>query len=415
MKGKDTMRWWWRSLISARTLLRRGHESQCLDTELQYHLDQQIAENIAAGMVPEEARYTAIRAFGNPALLREQTRAAWSWNWLELFFHDLRYAARALRHSPGFAITALLTLTLAIGANTAIFSLLNALLLRSLPVHDPQRLVALKWDLDNWPDDQLVSSGYSDYEFSYPAFKRFGERKEIFSSLFGFAALGFDRGNLAVTVRGDTTPATATMVTGSYFSGLGINSVVGRMLSETDLQPSAPRAAVISYAYWQSRFAGSPSAVGESVKLNGRPYTIVGVAARGFTGLQPGVPDDLWIPVIDDKAIRPWQSDPPPGQSMFASHQWWWLTIAGRLNPGIKPQQAQVALEPELASEVRESTGTATAPTPGKQLHFQIVPGDRGLQYIQNMYEKPAGILMALVVLVLLAACANLATRCSRN
>lgn len=322
----------------------------------------------------------------------------------------MRYTLRVLAQSPGFTLTALITLTLAIGANTAIFSLLNAVLLRSLPVHEPRRLAVLSWTLDNWADDQLTLSGYSGYEFSYPVFERFAKQQKIFSNLFGFASLGFSQCDLAVTSDGDTEPATASMVTGGYFSGLGISPVAGRLLNETDLQPSAPRATVIAYAYWQKKFGGSFAVLGESIGLNGQSCTLVGVAPPGFTGLQPGQPEDLWIPVTDEVAIRPWQSGPPHGQSMFGSRQWSWLTVVGRLQPGVSPKQAQAAPEPELAAEVQDATGTRTAPISGKQLHFDVLPGAQGLQYLLKMYERPAGILMALVVLVLLAACANLAT-----
>jgi MacB-like periplasmic core domain len=356
------MRWFYRRLIQVRMLFLRGRETQRLNAELQYHLDRQIAENLGAGMSAEEARCAALRIFGNPVLLREQTRAAWSWNWLESIVRDLRYTLRVLAQSPGFTLTALITLTLAIGANTAIFSLLNAVLLRSLPIHEPRRLAVLTWTLDNWADDQLTLSGYSDYEFSYPVFERFAKQQKIFSNLFGFASLGFSQGDLAVTSDGDTEPATASMVTGGYFSGLGISPVAGRLLNETDLQPSAPRATVIAYAYWQRKFGGSFAVLGESIGLNGQSYTLVGVAPPGFTGLQPGQPEDLWIPVTDDVAIRPWQSGPPHGQSMFGSRQWSWLTVVGRLQPGVSPKQAQAALEPELAAEVQDATGTRTAP-----------------------------------------------------
>lgn len=401
------MRWLAVLGMRLRMLFGRGREIERLDEELQFHLDRQIAENLAAGMSAEEARKAALREFGNPALLREQARAAWSWNWLELLMYDLRYAVRSLRQSPGFTLTALLTLTLAIGANTTIFSLLNAVLLRSLPVRDPQRLAVLNWTMDDGPDG-LTSTGYSNYEFSYPAFEHFAKRRDIFSSVFGVAGLGFNQNDVAVTVHGNTTPATASMVTGGYFSGLGIVPAAGRLLDENDLQSSAPRAAVISYAYWQKQFAGSLTALGQSISLNGRSYTIVGVAAPRFTGLQPGLPEELWIPVTDDTAIRPWASDPPPGQSMFASRQWSWLTVVGRLQPGVTPRKAQAALEPEFAGEIREAAGNGF--DPGKKLHFQVLSGGRGLQFIQDMYDKPARILMALVALVLLAACANLAT-----
>jgi predicted permease len=392
---------WLKYLFSRR---RRYDE---LSETIREHLDEKIADLMDRGMTREQAESAARREFGNVTLIEQRSREVWQWPTLESIWADLKYTFRQLGKSPGFTMTAVVTLALAIGANTATFSMLNAVLLRTLPVRDPQNLVVLRWTSDEWPSDNLNVSGYSDYEFSYPTFQRLQSQHQIFLTLFGFASLGFKEGNVAIKVDGQTSSGTGTMVTDGFFQGLGVASAAGRLFQPLDMLPSAPRVAVISYAYWERQFAGSFAAIGREISLNGHFYTIIGVAAPKFTGLQAGEPDDLWIPVTDDPAIRPWTSDPPPGESLFTSRKMWWLTLVGRLRPGITPKQAEAALGPSLISDVNEVVGSPLPPR--MQPHLHVDSGRRGLQNIQESYSKPALILMALVVLVLLAACANLA------
>lgn len=389
-----------------RTWFTRERRYEDLSVSIGEHLAERVDELMAQGMPRAAAEMTARRAFGNVALIAERSREAWQWPAMESVWADVRYALRQLARSPGFTVTALLTLALAIGANTAIFSLMNAVLLRSLPVKDAARLVALKWDDQGSGDLDIWSSGYSDYEFSYPGFERMRSRTDVFKSLFGFASLGFKRGNVALTANGATTPATGTLVTGGFFDGLGVRAALGRLLSQGDEAPGAPRAAVISYDYWQESFGGSREAIGQTIALNGRPYTIVGVAGRGFSGMEPGQPDDVWIPVVDDAALRPWTSNPPPGKGMFTSHAWWWLTPMGRLREGVTPKQAEAALAAEFSAEVHEAASGKVAREP----RLEVASGARGMAVPEMDYEKPARVLMGLVLLVLLAACANLAT-----
>lgn len=379
-----------------------------ISVSIQEHLEERIEELMELGLSRAQAEERARCQFGNVTLIAEHSREAWRWSALESLWADLKYALRQLQKSPGFTVTALVTLALAIGANSATFSLLNAILLRSLPVSDPGQLFILSWSSDGSGDLDITSSGYSGQEFSYPAFERFRDRQQVFSSLFGFASLGFRPGNLAITTNGQTTPATGAMVTGEYFSGLGVTPAVGRLLDAYDLLPSALPVAAISYGYWQRQFGGSLSAIGQIITVNGKPYTIIGVAARGFTGVQPGEPGDLWIPVVDDAAIRPWQSNPPPGEVMLSTHRWWWLTIMGRLRPGVTSKEAEAALDPQFAFESEETTHL-TPPTSNRR-HIQIGSARRGVQDSQKSYAQPSRILMVLVLLVLLAACANLAT-----
>jgi hypothetical protein len=173
------MLWVQRFWLRLQTLFGRNRSAERLDDEIQFHLEQQIAENIAAGMRPEEAHYAAQRAFGNPTFLKEKTRDTWGWRWLENFYEDLRYGLRMLRKNPGFTTTAILSLALGIGANTAIFSLMDALMLRSLPVRDPQNLILLKMRSD--PRGNPFES------FSYPIVHALAERRDIFEGAAGFS------------------------------------------------------------------------------------------------------------------------------------------------------------------------------------------------------------------------------------
>jgi predicted permease len=198
------------------------------------------------------------------------------------------------------------------------------------------------------------------------------------------------------------------MVTGGYFAGLGVAPVLGRPITESDARQGAAPVAVISYGYWQRAFAGSVSVLGQHIMLNGQPYTIVGVAPPKFFGLQAGRHDDIWVPVVETKALHPWASNPPiAGQSMFTSQQWWWLTVIGRLQPGVSQQQAAAALTPVLQSGFQSAFGPLK---PANQPSMEAMSGHRGLDYLEGFYTGPLRILMGIVALLLLATCAGLAT-----
>ena len=378
-----------------------------LSVSIQELLDERVEELMEDGMLRKDAEQTARREFGNVALIEERSREEWQWPRLESVWADTKYALRQLRKSPGFTIAAILTLTLAVGANTAVFSLINALLLRSLPVHNPRELVLLSYDSGSWPTGGFNSSGYGGYEFSYPLFERFRQQDKIFSDVFGYASLGFKGKNLVLRVGGETTQATGTMVTGGFFRGLGVTPALGREIDGGDLSPSAPRVAVISYAFWKNRFAGSSSAIGQSVTLNSIPYTIVGVASPGFTGVQPGIMDDLWVPITRTPTLAPWGVGAIE-ESPATSERWWWLTVMGRLRPGITTQQAESALGPQLIATMANLK--STKPASGKLPFMKLEDGARGIPFMQEMYAQPAKLLMGMVGLVLLAACATLAT-----
>ena len=392
--------------ILRRFFNRRRHYDD-LSISIQEHIEERTEELMEEGMPREVAQRSARREFGNVALIEQRSRESWQWPRLESIGADVRYAFRQLRRSPGFALTAILTLTLAVGANTAVFSLMDALLMRSLPVRDPHQLVLTSFDFGSWPTGGFNSSGYSGYEFSYPLFQRFQQQNEIFSHVFGYASLGFKDKNLVLRMHGDTVQASGTIVTGGYFDGLGVTAALGRAIQESDLVPSAPRVTVLSYAFWQRAFAGSPSAIGQSVTLNSTPYTVVGVAPPGFAGVQPGIVDDLWIPISRTSTLAPWGVGGVE-ESQTTSERWWWLTVMGRLRPGVSKQQAASGLSRELVATMAALKGARPS---GRQLPFvKLEDGSRGMPFMQELYAQPAALLMGLVGLVLLAACANLAT-----
>src|SRR5208282_501886 len=281
--------------LRLRSLFRSDAVNHELDDELRLHIDREIEQNIAAGMPPDEARYAALREFGGVDQIREECNDMRNVNWLQDFVQDIRYGVRVLAKSPGFAIIAVLTLALGIGANTAIFSLIDSALLRMLPVSNPQNLLLLRWSARANPN-HLDESSYGDCTesqkaagagncvFSEPLFHEI-QAANLFSQLAAFSG----GGGLDLTGNGAaTTVDNAQYVSGSYFQTLGVRPETGRLISCADDVPAAWPVAVRSYAYWRSQFSGSPSAIGKTIYLNRVPFTIVGVAEPRFDALSPG-------------------------------------------------------------------------------------------------------------------------------
>src|SRR2546430_1457147 len=408
------MLWIRRFLLRLQTLLRRNRSARRLNDEIQFHLEQQIAENISAGMHLEEARYAAMRTFGNPTLLKEEARDTWGWTWLEQIAQDVRYALRQLGRSPGFTVAVVLSLALGIGANTAIFSLIDAVMLEMLPVKNPERLVLLNWVCQKRPAAMAVQTGYEDIDetgrqispsFAYPSFGEFRAHNHAFASIFGFTS--FDRAN--VNIDGQASSEAGELVTSEYFSGLGISPILGRAITVDDEKPDAPRVAVISYAYWSRQFAGSSDVIGKHIAMNSVPFTIVGVAPPEFFGIQPGHAVDIWAPFVDDPKLLPWgRSSTPGNRSPFTSRDWWWLMMMARLKPGVTEQQASSELDVLFQQSIHAAPTASVRPetTP----HIQFQPASKGLTFLRAQFSRPLQILMTVVALVLLIACANVAT-----
>lgn len=270
-------------------------------------------------MSPEEARYAAVRKFGNITRVKEDTRRVWGFIWLDELWQDVRYGLRMLRKSPGFTAVAVLTLALGIGANTAIFSLIDAVLLRSLPVDKPYELVLLKWSARNAPkirgymssgdrptDLRFGAANPSGCSFSEPMFREIAKANQ-FSGVAAFS----NSGPLALTGSGPATMINGQLVSGDYFHTLGVRAA-GRVLEASDDLPAATPVADLNYGYWQSAFGGSHDVIGRTMVLNSVPFTIAGVAEQRFNGIAPGSDYDVCYCSPHHRAV---EVEQPPGQS----------------------------------------------------------------------------------------------------
>jgi predicted permease len=391
------MKWPWQS---------RDEE---LSEEIRAHIAMAAREREERGESGDDARAAARREFGNVGLVKETTREMWGWAWLERLWQDVRYGLRMMRRNPGFTAIAILTLALGIGANTAIFSLIDALLLRSLPVRDPEQLVLLKWSAHKSPSFFSFSS-YGDCQqrspsdfmpacsFSHPFFDELHAQSGVFSNV---AASG-GTVQLDLSGIGPASILQGLVVSGNYFDTLGVRPAVGRLLEPSDEQPSAPPVAVLNYGYWQREFGGSFSVVGRTVGLNGVPTTIVGVVEPRFVSLTPGNGPDAWLPL----SLRPrlssfWNPKQDDAGSI-------WLLIIGRLKPEVPRKQAEAAVSllfrNEMLHGAQPLSKEADAPT------VSLVPAQAGLNGgARGMYSTPLFILMLAVGIVVLIACANVA------
>jgi predicted permease len=370
-----------------RGLLRRGRLDADLDDEVRAHLDLLAAEYERRGMSHGEARAAARRAFGGVDQMKEIYRDRRGFPWIEDAAQDVRYAVRVLIASPGFAAVAILTLALGIGANTAIFSLLDAVMLRSLPVQRPHELVVGSYVVDG--RDQHPVAAYQ--------FRALRARRDVLADLAAFRPLP-----LAVNHRGESDWVIGQLVSGNYHSVLGVRAVLGRTLTSADdaVQGSGDFA-VISYGYWQRRFGGALTVIGESLQVNGHTVTIVGVTERDFFGTEPGRAVEITIPLstqLQTFGSRPLLSDDSEAR---------WLYVVGRLAPGVSRERASAALA--LAWDQLRAARTP----PGRELvrwPFALLEGSQGLNALRDQYSVPLRVLMGMVSVVLLIACANLAT-----
>src|SRR6267143_4698871 len=280
------MVWARRCWLRLETLLHRNRSARQLDDEIQFHLEQQIAANISAGMSPDEARYAAQRTFGNPTFLKEKARDTWGWIWLDQAGQDLRYGLRTLRNSPNFTAVAVLTLALGIGANTAISSLLDGLVLRDLSVPHPEQLVRFGAHV---PGDDYAA-------LSLPMFQEFSRSQKVFSGTFAWW------GDVVFNVEIDGTLARADVwgADNNFYPELGAVPEIGRLFDSGDENLSATTAAqvaVLSYGFWQSHYGGARDVTGKTLKIEGIPFTIIGVTREGFRGMSAAVEMEVTLPL----------------------------------------------------------------------------------------------------------------------
>jgi len=365
-------------------LFRRRKLARDLDDELNAHVQFEIQRRIGEGQSPDEARRAALRDVRSLDSVKEATRDAWTWTSIERLMQDLRYAARTLLKTPVFTGIAILSLALGIGANTAIFSLVNALLLRTLPVSHPEELVLLT----------SYSREYRVGDFAYPDYLRLRDQTQVFSGL-----LGAGSGNrMEVDLGNRTDRPQIQIVTGNYFTVLGVQPLQGRLLVADD--DNAP-VAVISHGFWQRSFGGDPSAVGKSLMIHGSLCAIVGVAPPEFHGDSAGEATDVWMSLGMQQAVTFSRFD------MRKVRYVTWANMIGRLKPGMTIEQARAEVAP-LVAQIHESAGTS--PDKDYLHHIVMEPGGRGFAEMRERLQAPLIILMTVVALVLLMACTNLAS-----
>ena len=362
-------------------MLRRERLDRDLEEELRSHIEMRAADNLAAGMSPQAARYEAQKRFGNTALLKEDTRNADIVGWLDVAARDFRYALRMLQRSPGFTAVAVLTLVLGIGANTAIFSVINSVLLRPLPYHDPGSLVMV-WETNSQhpkPHNTVSPPNFLDWQ----------TRNTVFSDMAYIADV---RNNL--TGIGDPEEVVVQAVSANFFSVLEVNLLLGTGFTPENGQAGHDNVVILSYGLWKDRFAGEPAIVGKSILLNGKPRTVVGVAPQNFNwfikdGSLTGARPRLWSPFVFPQS--------------FHDHKQIgrFLTVAARLKPGVTAAQAQAemtAIAAQLEHEYPDFDG---------HWGINVVPLR---QQISGELRPALLILFGAVAFVLLIACANVSS-----
>jgi predicted permease len=386
-----------------RALFRRKTVEAELDEELRTHFEYDVRKLVASGLPCEEAARRARIGFGGHEQLKEECREARGVNFIETLMRDARFGFRAMKRSPGLTLVAVLSLALGIGANTAMFSLLNALLLKSLPVEEPSKLVL--FGAGRWGGSQDTLPDRSWELFSFPFYREISEQNQVYSGVTAVHSIEFSAHGSVDGGRPELLKA--DLVSGSFFSLLGVKPVLGRALQEADDQtPGASPVAVASYSWWKRRFGNNPSILGKTFRFESTVYTIVGVAPPGFFGTTVGQTPDLWIPLSMEKEISPgWNG---LNDKFFQS-----LYVIARLKPGVTVEQASANTN-LLFKQILRGEYVSPQPTP-KELaaiqHAQIdlTSAARGLSNLRIQYSLSLEILMVVSGLVLLIACANIA------
>jgi predicted permease len=362
---------------------RRARKDQELEEEIACHL--RMAEQ-------DSGKDAARREFGNVGIVKEVTRQVWGWAAWERFLQDVRYAIRILRKNPAYTLTAVLSLALGIGANTAIFSLIDVIMLQSLPVKNPQELVSL----GDPTAVQSVSqgSGGNVRLFSYPFYKRFREHNTVFTDLYASGR------SERIDLKDQAEHPHARFVSNNYFSALGVAPAQGRAFLPEDRET-----VVVSYDFWQRHFQGSSNVTGQKLTLNRRDFTIIGVAPRNFSGDIVGYEIDLWFPIEA-------QPEANPGHDYRNKANTFWLQLMGRLKPGVSLAQVSTTLNTAGLAIIKEQAAPFTLPDDLKKIDrrkISVQSGAAGFSRIRHDYAPMLTILMALVALVLLICCANVA------
>jgi predicted permease len=374
---------------------RRKRMMEDLDQDIRDFIERETQDNIDRGMPPEEARYAALRKFGNVTRVKEETWELWSFVWLEQLWQDVRYGLRQLRRSPGFTAVAVLTLALGIGANTAIYALMDAVILRRLPVEKPGEL----YQVQVGNADEGGGGGGGESPFPTPMWEQLRDHQDVFSRVFAWSG-----SNAFGLPEWGTGPAVNEIwVSGGFFSGLGLRPAAGRLIADSDDRPGCPAVAVLSYGFWQEHYAGAKSAVGSTLALGSHPFEVIGVAPPGFFGLSVGGKFDVAAPICATAILE-------GKESRLDNVEFSWLNVGGRINPKLSRAQRTARLRilstrlfvpPNASSKEREAY---------LKIILRIVPAATGISGLRGQFSQPLEILMAVVGIVLLIACANLAS-----
>ena len=400
------MRW-------AQRLFKRGRLEHDLAKELAYHVERRTAELVAEGVDPREAARRVRLEFGGADEIKEACRDARGTRWVEDFLLDCRYALRTMASNKAFTALAALSLALGIGANTAIYSFMDSILLRSLPVRDPESLVTLSWRMrslgrgEKGPVTVLRAMSGSIYKaptsglmaeiLPYPAFEVFQKNDSVLSSVFAFRRAG----RLNLSIKGQADIASGTYVSGDYFRGLGIPPAAGRLLIPDDDRAGAPAVAVVSLGFSEERFGGAANAAGQSILINNVPFTVVGVTPPEFFGVDPGVAPNVYLPLHANLLLE------ERAQAAYLDQHYYWIEMMARLRPGVSLKQAQTVLEVPFHQWVESTAETDRQRSDLPSLVLR--EGGGGLTTLRRQYSKPLYLLMTLVGLILAIACANIA------
>src|SRR5579862_8317273 len=380
-------------------MVRRKRSTEDFAAEVRAHLELEAADLESQGLNQEEAERRAYRAFGSVRAAQERFYLRGRHAWLDSLLRDLRYGLRSLRQSPGVAITAILTLALGVGANTAVFSVMNAVLLRSLPVANPDRLVYLR----TTQPPRGTGTIETDETFSYAVYDALRRQGRGLVPVMAYGALSSPK--VGVRIEGQPEEAEGDMVSGNFFSGLGVQIIRGRGFTEEDESQHA-RIAVISYNYWTRRFARNPGVLGKTLYVSAVPVTIVGIAAQGFEGLEAGGSADFWIPFQSRPELNVLSNPPEDGKTFINNPKWWCLRLIGRLAPGTTRAQAVAQLQPGF--QIAAYTGLGT-PDPTEKRPVLRLEEAKSFPGYDATYGKPLKVMMAMVGLILMIALSNVA------
>jgi predicted permease len=382
---------------------RRRRMDRELEKELRYHIDRRVDDLLRSGLSEADARRQVALEFGGVPQIREAVRDTWLWRWLDNGSRDLRYAGRLLRRSPVFAATALLSIALGIGSSAAVFSLIDQVLLRPLPVSEPGRLVHFKWQ-----GSTLSTTWGYNYVNSYPLCRELQEQRQIFDGVIC-------RHPATVSVAAGQQPqqVRAEIVSGSYFSVLGVQPVLGRLIDASDdVDPGGQPVVVVGEHYWRNHLASDPGVIGRKVSVSGFPMTVIGVAPASFVGMDPLMVPSLWMPIT----MAPQAGNVDAYWNHLMNRRAAWLHVFGRVRPGMTIDAAKTGLEPWFQAMLANEPNTEGFPNVSADQRraffsttFDLEPVPGGLSGSRHAFQRPLWVIMAGSIILLLLASLNVA------